>query len=285
MRKGHYIALFAAVALIAALYWGVNTKPPKKTGENAQAAGHVEGDGHTDEVAPASVDSILAAADKNLHDHALEDIKALKIKLEGETSPQAKAAIYSQMGEVLQQHKELAGAAYYYTEAAKLENSEKSLNFAARLNSDLLRSAEQPSVKAWAAQQAIAAYEQSLKLNPDNDTVKMALAVCYIDGSTQPMQGIQLLLGITREKPDNIPANLMLGQFSIRSGQLDKAAERFEKVISLEPDNTEALYFLAEVYKGQGKKEKAIELLEKCKKIINNPEFSKEIDNYIKTFK
>jgi tetratricopeptide (TPR) repeat protein len=283
LRKGHYITLFAAIALIAALYWGVNTKPPKKAGEGPAQA-QTAGEEHTEAVAPASTDSILAAADKNLHDHAAEDIKALKTRLENESSATGKAAIYTEIGSLLQQHKELSAAAYYYTEGAKLENSEKSLNFAARLNSELLRSAESPSVRAWAAQQAIAAYEQSLKLNPDNDTVKMALAACYIDGTTQPMQGIQLLLGITREQPDNIPANLMLGQLSIRSGQLDKAAERFEKVISIEPENTEALYFLAEVYKGKGNKEKAIELLEKCKKIINDPNFSKEIDNYIKTF-
>lgn len=283
MRKGHYITLFAAVALIAVLYWGVNTKPPKKAAEGPVQA-QTAGEEHTDAVAPASTDSILVAADKNLHDHAAEDIKTLKTRLESENSATGKAAIYTEIGSLLQQHKELPAAAYYYTEGAKLENSEKSLNFAARLNSELLRSAESPSVRAWAAQQAIAAYEQSLKLNPDNDTVKMALAACYIDGTTQPMQGIQLLLGITREQPDNIPANLMLGQLSIRSGQLDKAAERFEKVISIDPENTEALYFLAEVYKGKGNKEKAIELLEKCKKIINDPNFSKEIDNYIKTF-
>lgn len=284
MRKGHYITLLVAVALIGALYWGVNTKPPKKEGSAPMQAQAAQGDNHNNEVAPASTDSILTAASQGLHDHALEDYKALETKLKEESTPAGKAVLYAQMATIFQQHKQSAAAAYYYMEGAKLENSEKSLNFAARLNSELLRSAEAPSVKAWAVQQAIAGYEQSMKLNPDNDTIKMALAACYIDGTAQPMNGIQLLLGITREEPNHIPANLMLGQLSIRSGQLDKAAERFEKVISIEPENTEALYFLAEVYKGQGKKEKAIELLEKCKKIINNPDFSREIDNYIKTF-
>lgn len=287
MRKGHYIAIFIAAALIAALYWGVNTKPPKPT---ATADTHQPGPmgaeaGHTDEVAPASADSILAAGKKALPEHAQQELAAVEGKLPQASNPAAKAALYTEIAKLWQQHKQLPSAAYYYAEAAKLENSEKSLNFAARLNSELLRSAESPSVRAWAAQQAISAYEQSLKLNPDNDTVKMALAACYIDGTSQPMQGIQLLLGITREEPDNIPANLMLGQLSIRSGQMDKAAERFEKVLKIEPENTEALYFMAEVYKGQGNKEKAIELLEKCKKIINNPAFSKEIDDYINSFK
>jgi tetratricopeptide (TPR) repeat protein len=45
------------------------------------------------------------------------------------------------------------------------------------------------------------------------------------------------------------------------------------------------MYFLAEAYKNQGNKQKAIELFEKCKSIVNNPDFSKEIDQYISTFK
>ena len=183
------------------------------------------------------------------------------------------------------QHRNLPIAAHYITKQANLENSEKSLNFAGRFNLDLLHSGYLPSIQGWAAQNAISCFEQSLKLNPDSDTIKMALASCYIDGTSQPMQGIQLLLGIVKEQPDNIPANLMLGQLSIRSGQMDKAKERFEKVLAIEPENTEALYFLAEVYRSKGNKEKAIELLERCKKIINKPEFDKEIDNYIKSFK
>jgi cytochrome c-type biogenesis protein CcmH/NrfG len=113
----------------------------------------------------------------------------------------------------------------------------------------------------------------------------MALAASYIEGTGETMQGVQLLLGVTREKPNNIQANLMLGRLSIQSGQFDKALGRFETVLKQEPENTEALYFLAETYKGKGNKEKAIELFEKCKKVVNKPQFSKDIDAYVNSFK
>lgn len=284
MRKSHYITLFAAVALIAVLYWGVNTKPPQKDMPQGQPPAATDA-GHNVPVSPASTDSIINAAFAALPEHAGEEAKQLKENAMVSSSTAKIAEYQAKLALLLQQHKQIPAAAYYYAEAAKLENSEKSLNFAARLNSELLHSAESPSVRAWAAEQAIAAYEQSMKLNPDNDTVKMELASCYIDGTGAPMQGIQLLLGITREQPDHIPANLMLGQLSIRSGQMDKAKERFEKVLNLDPENTEALYFLAEVYKSNGDKNKAIELLNECKRIVNNPEFSREIDNYINSFK
>lgn len=283
MRKSHYITIVAALVLTAILYWGVNTTPPKK--ETPLAANTEANTDAAQAVAPADTDSILSAAFDALPDHARKEADELKETASFSSSTVKIAAAEKELAQLLQQHKQNAAAAWYYTKAAKLENSEKSLNFAARLNSDLLHRAGSPSVKAWAAEQAIDAYSRSLELNPDNDTVKMELAACYIDGTAQPMQGIQLLLGITREQPDNIPANLMLGQLSIRSGQMDKAQDRFEKVLAIEPENTEALYFLAEVYKSKGNKEKAIELLEECKRIVNNPDFSREIDNYIKSFK
>lgn len=282
MRKSHYITILVAVVVIAGLYWGANTVPPKKDTPATPAAAAA---GRATTASIASTDSLLDAADRAVPEHAATDIATLKQKLGNAASDEQKADINKQIAEQWHEHKQFAAAGYYYNEYAKLDNSEKSLNFAGRYNLDLLHNAQSAEVQAWAAQNAINNFEQSLKLNPDNDTVKMALASSYIDGTAQPMQGIQLLLGITREKPDNVPANLMLGQLSVRSGQHEKAIDRFEKVLAVEPNNTEALYFLAEVYKNTGNKEKAIELLEKCKAIINNPQFSKDIDDYINSFK
>jgi thioredoxin-like negative regulator of GroEL len=72
---------------------------------------------------------------------------------------------------------------------------------------------------------------------------------------------------------------------SIQSGQFDKAVGRFEVILKQEPENKEALYLLAQAYDGKGDKKKAVELLEKCKKLVNDPEFSKEIDEKINSLK
>jgi DNA-binding SARP family transcriptional activator len=53
----------------------------------------------------------------------------------------------------------------------------------------------------------------------------------------------------------------------------------------LHPQNSEALLLLAEAYNNQGNKSKAIEMLERCKKTVSNPDAKKEIDNYIKNIK
>ncbi len=284
MRTGHYLTIAAAILITAGLYWGMNTKPPKKNEGNTPQAGAMMGQAPATMQA-ASFDSILSAAYTQLPEHAAKDIEKLNKEISAISDSSQMAPLFINLAKLWQEHKQLPVAANYYALAAKLDNSEKSLNFAGQLFLDLMHETDAAGVQIWEAQQAVSCFQQSLQVKPDDDTVKMALAAAYIEGTGETMQGVQLLLGITREKPDNIPANIMLGRLSVQSGQFDKAIGRFETVLKQEPKNTEALYFLAETYKGKGDKQKAIELFEECKKVVNKPEFSRDIDQYINSFK
>ncbi len=284
MRKVHIIYLLVAIAIIGALYFLGNTRPPK-AGEQGTANRPMQEGAQQHHATAASTDSIINAARTQLPAHAVTEIKAIEDQLSSIQDSSKMAPIFTELAKSWIQHKQLPVAAYYHAQAAKLENSEKKLNFAGQFFLDLIHDTHAESVRMWEAEQAISCFQQSLELNPDNDTTKLALAATYIEGVGETMQGVQMLLGITREKPDNIPANLMLGRLSVQSGQYDKAIQRFETVLKQEPKNTEALYFLAESYKGKGNKDKAIELFEECKRIVNKPEFSNDIDNYIKSFK
>src|SRR5690606_20055438 len=126
-------------------------------------------------------------------------------------------------------HNQKPVAAHYYLQAAKLENSEKKLTFAARLFLELVRKAPSEDIQAWEGQQAIEGFQRALRINPENDSAKLSLAECYI-GTGATMEGVMLLREITEKDPDNITANLILGQQGIVSGQFDKAISRFETV-------------------------------------------------------
>jgi tetratricopeptide (TPR) repeat protein len=283
LRTAHYITIAAALGIIALLYFGINTTPPVKKGEQPAQQGMAQGQ-HSD-IKAASLDSILSASKAALPEHAKAEIGGLEQKISNIKDSAAMGGSYAELAKLWQEHKNIPLAAYYYGLSGKLEKSEKNLNFAGQIFLDLVHNAASPGMQMWEAEQSIACFRQSLEINPNNDTVKMALAAAYIEGAGQTMQGVQLLLGITREKPDNIPANMMLGRLAIQSGQFDKAIGRFEGILKQDPKNTEAMYFLAEAYKGKGDKTKAIELFEACKKLVNKPEFSNEIDNYINSFK
>jgi tetratricopeptide (TPR) repeat protein len=286
LRTPHYIALGAALALLAILYWGIPTTPPP----GAKASG---GGAHQDpggkpampQVLPASTDSIMTASKALLPGHAVGELAAIEKKIAATSDSAAMAPLYEQAAALWLEHKQGPMAAFSRAKAAHLARSEKKLNFAGQFFLDLMHEATTPGMQAWEAQGAVDCLSEALKLNPDNDTTKLALASAYIEGGAAPMNGVTILREMVAKDPNHIPANLMLGRLSIQSGQFDKAVARLEHVMELEPQNREALYFLAEAYKGKGDKEKAIATLRKLEGIVNKPEFTKDIEAYITTFK
>jgi tetratricopeptide (TPR) repeat protein len=281
LRPVHYITVGIAVALIAILYFGGDTTPPKKKDQPAAMAG---GASTPHSPKPASFDSILTASRQQLPQHAAEEIKTIENKLAAISDSSQMAVLFDTLAVRWSEHKQYPVAAYYHLLSGKLVNSEKKLTFAAQLFLALAKKANSESAQAWAGQMAIEGFSRALQINPDNDSTKVNLAECYI-GTGQTMQGVLMLREVTEKDPDNVTANLILGQQGIVSGQFDKAIGRFEKVLKKEPENVEGLLGLAEAYKSSGNKEKAIELLQQSKKVMNNPEFSKDIDQYINSFK
>jgi tetratricopeptide (TPR) repeat protein len=180
--------------------------------------------------------------------------------------------------------------AYYTGEAAKLENSEKSLTFAAQLFLQSLRDQDNQALKVWMATNAKELFEKALELNPNNDSTKVGLGASYIFGSsadnpTEVMQGIQRILEVAHRDSTNMYAHFMLGLGGIESGQFDKAVERLTTVVRHEPANVEAMLLLAEVQQQKGDKAEAIRWYEAAKKLIGNPEMIRNIDQQIQSLK
>lgn len=178
-------------------------------------------------------------------------------------------------------------AAYYTGEAAKLENLEKNLTFAARLYLDNIRMQSDGELRDWMAEQAKGLLEQALKLNPSNDSLKVSLGSCYIFGNVHgnPMEGIMMIREVAEKDPHNMYAQMMLGIGGAMTGQFDKAIERFRKVVDHQPRNLEAILSLAEVYEQKGDKKSAIEWYEKSKQLIENKEIVQEIDARVQQLK
>ncbi len=177
--------------------------------------------------------------------------------------------------------------AWYTGEAAKLDNSEKSLTFAAQLYVDNLLASGEPDMQHWLAENAKALLQKALEINPANDSSKIGLGACYILGniSDNPMEGILPVRAIAERNPDNLYAQLVLGLGGKKSGQYDKAIERFSIIVKKQPTDLEAMLHLAECYDLKGDKENAIKWYEVVKKFIANPEAKKELDDRIKQLK
>jgi cytochrome c-type biogenesis protein CcmH/NrfG len=177
--------------------------------------------------------------------------------------------------------------AYYMAQAAKLENSEKSLTFAAQLFVDNLLTENNPAMQHWLAENAKDLLDKALVLNPNNDSSKIGLGACYMFGniSDNPMQGILPVREIAQKDSNNLYAQMVLGLGGKKSGQLDKAIERFQFIVRKDPHNLEAIFQLAETYDMHGDKANAIHWYETAKNMINNDAIKKEIDKRINELK
>lgn len=175
--------------------------------------------------------------------------------------------------------------AWYTAEAARLENSEKSLTFAAHLFLDDLKRESNPELKHWKAHQATDLFERSLKINPANDSSAVGLGAVSLFGgmSENPMEGIQRIRSVVDKDPNHVYALMTLGHASALSGQWDKAIERFNRVAGLQPQNLEAVLSLADAYERQGDRKNAIAWYRKSLTIQDIPGLKEEVENRIKT--
>ena len=177
---------------------------------------------------------------------------------------------------------------YYTYSAALLENSEKSLTFAAQLMvSNLIAPDAPPAIQTWMAGNAKVLLEKALVINPNNDSAKVNLGACYLFGniSDNPMQGILKVKEVVDKNPHNTYGQLILALGGKKSGQYDKAIERFVLLLKDEPKNIEAMVNLAECYELTNQNELAIEWYTKVKQLVNIPEAKDALDKRIKLLK
>lgn len=177
--------------------------------------------------------------------------------------------------------------AWYTGEAAKLENSEKSLTFAAHLFLDNLMTEGEPAMQNWLASQAKVLFDQALSINPANDSSKIGLGACYLFGniSDNPMQGILKIREVVEKDPGNVFGQMMLGLGSKKSGQYDKAIERFLNVLKVDPENLDAIFNLAESYDIHNEKANAIKWYEEAKKRVAITEAKQALEKRIAELK
>jgi tetratricopeptide (TPR) repeat protein len=281
VRKFQWIIIVVAAAAIFCLYDFGRIVPKNPKAPAASQVGAAMGaEGHTH---PASLVDVLSKAKGSLSPAMQLRVTNLENSITRGEIRQQRMRAYTSLATLWDSLGHIPIAAHYLGEKAKLENSKNSLTFAANLFLTHLQHTKDASIRAWEAEEAGELLQKASVLDPQNDTIQVALANSEVQGGNV-MQGVQRLLKITAKDPENIPANMLLGRLSVTSGQYDKAVQRLQTVVNQQPDNTEALYFLAEAYKATGKKDKAIALFKRCKALVNNPDFSKEIDQYIKSF-
>ncbi len=268
MSVKQIIVLIAVLSVMVSLF-SLNIHKAGKPADNGHA---------TKPVAPvaANEDEILKRAKTKLSPDQLQTITSLEKKSADITG----FAEFNRLAEKWDEYKNPGLSGWYYYKAASLSPAIKTwLKAGDKLRVALVNQQDSVATTAF-FEKAVGAYQQVLKTDSGNLDAKTGMGVCYVSGSSNPMQGITLLLGVVSKDPGNVNANFNLGLFSMRSGQYDKAIGRFQNVVKTAPDG-EAYFYLAQAFQNLNRKKEAVEAYRNARKYIHDAETVSSIDHLI----
>jgi len=279
VNKAQWITITIGVLIVAALFLFGRTGPHKSgITKNFQSSPQSE----------LTADSILLHAKEILSPAQIQWMNDLEQSvIRGDVKKQ-KLDVFHQLAHFWKDSARIFEPyAWYEAEAARLENSEKSLTFAAHLILENLRNEENDQLKRWKALQAKDLFERSLRINDKNDSTIVGLGACYIFGNIadNPMEGILKVRQVVEKDSTNVYAQMVLGQGSLMSGQYDRAIDRFKKVLALQPVNLEAILLMAEVFERKEDKANAIKWYSKALSLAPNPTMRSALEKRINELK
>ena len=279
MRKPQLILILSGLLLFSVLYFFTPRFTAKEANAPSQSA----------ENQVVTTESILNTAKLALSESQKISLLSIENQLIKAKNAQDSLKSYKALTKFwADSAQKLAPYLYFSYSAALLENSEKSLTFAAQLLvNNLLTPDAPPALLPWIAGNAKVLLEKALVINPKNDSAKINLGACYLFGnlSDNPMQGITKIKEVVDIDSTNTYGQLILALGGKKSGQYEKAIERFLIIIGLEPNNIEAMVNLAECYELTNQKNSAIDWYTKVREKVNIPEAKEAVTKRIQELK
>jgi tetratricopeptide (TPR) repeat protein len=281
MQKQHYLVISLALALLLSLYFlGPTIAPDKKAQQ------------------PVALDTGKAFNIEKYRDMALSQIppakKAYADSIENQyKNDQSTEGVHARLHKLSGFWRDSIGdpVIHYFYEAqlAELDNTEKSLTFAAHSILGYLPFERTHDLQHWLADRGKQLFEKALKINAANDSSIVGLGGCLMYGAENEggntMEGIMKVRQVAERDSNFIFAQYMLGVGGVISKQYDRAIVRFTKVVNAQPDNMEAMFKLAEACEMAGKKTEAIGWYEKISQRVENRELKMELSKRIEALK
>ncbi|OZA53476.1 MAG: hypothetical protein B7X75_09095, partial [Sphingobacteriales bacterium 39-40-5] len=263
MLQRKQIIVIGSVVVLMGLMLSLDIQGLVKPNEGAAA--NASGTAQTEKVKEVSLEDISLKSKESLNASLKKQISDLEAQLKS-SSESEKLNIQKQLAQQWDDVNQTTPAAFYYELIAEKEPNFDSWLKAGDKFTDAYQQSMDTLVQPALVQKAISSYQKADKIKPNTLEVKTGLGIAYVTGTPNPMQGITLLLDVVKQDPKNLKANLNLGLFSMKSGQFDKAVERFKTVIDIVP-SAEAWFYLASSYENMDRKTEAIAAYLKTKEI------------------
>ena len=265
MRTGSkQLLLIAGAILLTTVLYFAPKKSLKKTPDENKIEGfsfeeiNKEAKGQLKRQEAEKINEVEAALEKDISSISLTD--SLGKMWDRLSMPQVSSHYYELVAEKNPVEKNWVNAAYRYYDAFRLTGDS--------------------TLRKEFVDKAIKSYQKVIEINPGNLDAKTDLGLCYAEGTASPMQGILLLREVVEKNPEHEMAQFNLGVLSVKSGQYEKAVERFQKVLEINPSNKEARFLLGRTYSALGKKEIALKNLEMIRE-SDDLRFNEEVKSLI----
>jgi len=214
----------------------------------------------------------------------LNRIHILRVRLRESAAKEKNAIFADSLAKLYETAGKFDSAAWFAEEASTFLNTTESWIQAGDLYYQAYTFAVEKGKQEVLAEKTREFYGKALAANPKNLDIKTKMAMTYVS-SPSPMQGITMLREVLAEDPKNELALYNMGMLSFQSGQYDKAAERLEALVKVNPNHTQAQLLLGIVWMSLGDKGRAKEQFDKVKQMDSDPAVQATVDSYLKDLK
>jgi len=223
--------IIGAIILVAVLYFGFDTKPSsQKVLEKSRALTTKEFD----------IQSLEKEALSGLKPDDKPYLENHESQINFVTQDSQKVRLLKELSGFWYSHNEHLLAGMYAKEVANLENTAESWSIAGASFEGVLKNKELDEKKlGFARNEAVECFENAISLEPTVVDHRINQALCYIEVPQQdmPMKGIQMLAGLATSFPDSPLPAYHLARLAVQTGQYDRAAQRIEQALALDPKN------------------------------------------------
>lgn len=257
MNKAQYTLVLGALSLFLLLYFGFDTKTDKQQSvENARA---ISGES-------TSPDRLAEAAKQNLTAEQTAAVAEVEQQLQSAATDADKVVLLKRLSGLWYQLGSLPMAGVTAEEVATLENADTAWSVAGALFYEALTAEQDPQKRTYCADHAVKAFESAASLAPDHVEHRVNLALVYAENPPpdNPMKAVLMLRDLEGKNPDSPSVYNALGRLAIKTGQWERAIERLQKALSLDPGNPNTPCLLAKAYQGAGQTENYEQFSKRC---------------------
>ncbi len=168
-------------------------------------------------------------------------------------------SIYQEISGIWYQQGAYPVAGYYAEKVADILNTEESWSISGTTYLLGAQKVKEEKEKVYCVSRAISSFENAISINSENLNHRINLALAYVEypPKNNPMKGIQMLIQLNENNPDNPNILFQLGRLAFQTGQLERALQRLETAVELDPKMNRAYCLLYQIYQQTGDLDKA----------------------------